>query len=162
MLTVAIVLAVVGSNATAGMSMGSSGKRDYDRDRGYYPGYNSGDRGRRCRGDGPCDRDGYSQGYGPGMGMGSGYSDPRREQYRYQNQYRYGEQAPGYGPQGGQGYGPQGGQGYGQQPGYAPSAPAGGTGSPDADRGYRGTPGYGRGGPGGGRSSPGYRGGGGF
>lgn len=144
-LLLATALAAVGGSAVAGMSMGSSGSRNDDRDSGYYPGYGRGGGSQPCRGSGPCTRDDDDrQDYGQGMRMGGrqGGSRPQRNQYR--QQYRYGQGGPGYG---------RGGQGY------APGAP----GAPGADQSgqdeYQGGPGYGRGGPG---AAPSYRQGGGF
>jgi hypothetical protein len=144
---VAVTLAAIGSPSMAGMSMGSGGSRNADRDSGYYPGYGAGG---RCRGDGPCSRDDYRRDSGQGMRMGGGQGGPRQERQQYQQQYRYGQGGPGYGRGG---------------PGYAPGAPADEQNYPNESQGYpRGGPGYGRGAPGSGNSAPSYRqgGGGGF
>ena len=172
-LLVAVALAAVGMPAVAGMSMGSGGSRNPDRDSGYYPGYGAGG---RCQG-GPCSRDDNRRDYGQGMRMGSGQGGPRQERQQYRQQYRYGPGGPGYG-RGGQGYGPRepadeqggrdeyqgyprGGGAYGRGgPGYAPGAPADDQGGQGEYQGYpRGGPGYGRGAPG---AAPHYRQGGGF
>jgi translation initiation factor IF-2 len=172
---VAAAIAVFSVPSVAGMSMGSGGSRNTDRDSGYYPGYGAGS---RCRGDGPCSRDDYQRNYGQGMRMGGGQGGPRQERHHYQHQYRYGQGgAPGYGRGGpgyapgapaddgnvqgqGQGY-PRGGPGYGRGgPGYAPGAPADEGNFQGQGQGYpRSGPGYGRGGPG---AAPSYRQGGGF
>lgn len=139
---VAVALATVCGPATAGMSMGSGGSRNADRDYGNYPGYGAGS---RYRGDGPYSRDPNRRGYGQGMRMGSGQGEPRQGREQYRQQYRYGQGVPGYGR---------------GAPGYAPRAPAGEQNGQDQYQGYpRGGPDYGRGGPG---AAPGYRQGGGF
>ena len=162
-LLVAVALAAVAGSATAGMSMGSSSSRSYDRDSGYYPGYGARGNERPCRGSGPCARDDDRQDYGQGMRMGGG--QPRQQ---YRQRYRYGQGGPGYGQRvpGGEsnspgeyrGY-PQGAPGYGRG-GYAPSTQGDEPGSQGE---YRGSPqrgpGYDRGGPG---AAPYYRQGGGF